>query len=415
MTTNLQEAIVIGAGVIGLATAYELAKRGLKVTVVDQKEAGWAASHGNAGMIYPAAGMPMINPKHMKAGIGWLLTRGGESPFQVDFFKLPGMVGWGLKALGSCNQKNFERGHKAFQDLGADTFDLFDAYKHDGVIYEEHQEGLLSAFILPKEFNLAVDLYAQDPSVEFMDGDQAREREPMLSDKVIGAAQLTQGFTSVYPPSVCTALARRIEQLGVEIRPGVEIVGAQREGRLVRSLKTDKGEILRADHFVVAAGGWSGLVAKTLESHVSIAGGKGYALTMEDPTSRPGQTIFFPEYEAVMIPFDGKVRFTGFLELTGVDMQVLPRRIEALRSVAGRYLKQVPTGRSEKHWTGMRACSPDGVPSIGLLPGLDNAWVGTGHWHFGLTLGPSTAKMLAELITTGRSAVDNGPFDPARI
>ncbi|NOR40830.1 MAG: FAD-dependent oxidoreductase, partial [Gammaproteobacteria bacterium] len=80
----------------------------------------------------------------------------------------------------------------------------------------------------------------------------------------------------------------------------------------------------------------------------------------------------------------------------------------------GRYLKKVPEGKTEVEWTGMRACTPDGVPAIGQLKGLDNAWVGSGHWHFGMTLAPSTGLMLAELITTGRSTVENKPFAPSR-
>lgn len=193
-----------------------------------------------------------------------------------------------------------------------------------------------------------------------------------------------------------------------------KLVNVNRIGKKVVSLQTANGEVLQADHFVVAAGGWSGKMAKKLGSRTSITGGKGYAITIEDPSSSPGQTIFLTEYEAVCIPYDGKVRLTGFLELSGVNMKILPRRIKALRGVASRYLSRVPTGKTEEHWTGMRACTPDGVPAIGKLPGLDNAWLGSGHWHFGLTLAPPTALMLAELMTTGRSTVDSKPFDPGR-
>ena len=409
-----QDVVIIGGGVIGLATAYELAKRGARVAVVEDKKPGWAASHGNAGMIYPAAGEPMVNPHHTIAGIRWVLTRGGQSPLQFSLLKAPSLMGWALKSLGYCNMRNHERGKAAMQMLGADNLRLFEEYKKDGVEYEEHPGGFLATFIDEKQWKAVAEASSQDPSVELLEGNRAREREPILSENVVGAAQMTEGFTSVYPPSVCTGLVRRLEQMGVEVRTGVRITGAERTGQKVISLSTASGETLEADHFVVAAGGWSGQISEKLGSSVPITGGKGYALTIEAPDISPRQTVFLTEYEAVIIPFDGKLRFTGFLELSGVNMKMLPRRIEALRSVVGRYTRQVPTGKAEEHWTGMRACTPDGVPAIGKLPGLDNAWLGSGHWHFGLTLAPTTAIMLAELITTGSSTLDNKPFDPAR-
>lgn len=414
MSDSIQDILVIGAGIIGLATAYELAKRGAKVTVVENKEPGWAASHGNAGMIYPAAGEPMVNPFHMKAGIRWALTRGGESPLQFSLLKLPSLMGWGLKALSSCSNKNHVDGKKAFGELGEDSLRLFAEYKKEGVKYEEHPGGFLAAFLDEKEFKRLSKFYSQVSSIELLSGDEAREREPILSNAVVGAAQLTEGFTSVYPPTVSTGLVQRLKQMGVEIRKGVQVVGANKEGNKITSVQTTSEGSFEADQFVVAAGGWSGQVAKTLGSHIPITGGKGYAITLKDPSVSPKQTVFLTEYEAVIIPFDGAVRFTGFLELSGVNMDILPRRIKALRHVVGRYIKNTPSGGAEEQWAGMRACTPDGVPAIGKLPKLDNGWVGSGHWHFGLTLGPPTAVMLAELITTGHSSVNPRPFDPAR-
>lgn len=409
-----KDVVIVGAGIIGLVTAYELAKRGASVTVVEEKKPGWAASHGNAGMIYPAAGMPMVNPHHMKAGIGWVLTRGGQSPLQFSMLEMLGLVGWGLRALGACNQKDFESGYAAFGDLGAAALDQFEEYKQQGIQYEEHPGGFLATFINAREFERQASGYKDSPAVEILTGAQIREREPTLSSAVVGAVQLTEGFTSVYPPDVCRAFVKKLTEMGVEIRTGVRIVSARHSGGRVLSLSAADGSSLEADEFVVAAGGWSGQIAKMIGSHTSITGGKGYAITIDDPDVKPSQTVFLTEYEAVVIPFDGKVRFTGFLELSGVNMKVLPRRIKALRNVMGRYLSRVPKGPTEEHWTGMRACTPDGLPAIGKLPGLDNAWLGSGHWHFGLTLAPPTAVMLAELMTTGTSTVNNKPFDPRR-
>ncbi|NOR41379.1 MAG: FAD-dependent oxidoreductase [Gammaproteobacteria bacterium] len=409
-----QDVIVIGAGVIGLATAYELAKRGLQVTVLEEKEPGWAASHGNAGMIFPSAGEPMINPHHMKAGLKWMLTRGRQSPMQVSFLQLPGLIGWGLRVLKACNQRNYEEGKEAFGKLGADVLQQYDDYKQDGVEYEEFANEFLAVFLDKKIHQEMVDSLGGTPGVKIFNGNEARELEPLLSENVVGAGQLRGSFKSVYPPSVTAGLAKRLKSMGVNIRTGIRVAGANRTGRKVDSLRTATGQTLKADHFVVAAGGWSGKIAKMLGSRVPITGGKGYCINIMDPDSAPGQTLFLSEYEAVVIPFNGSVRLTGFMEVSGVNMRILPRRIKALREVTGRYLKKVPEGKTEVEWTGMRACTPDGVPLIGQLKGLDNAWIGSGHWHFGMTLAPPTGLMLAELITTGQSTVENKPFSPSR-
>ena len=412
MSSVKQEIVIIGAGVIGLATAYELAKKGKKVTIIEKKDPGWAASYGNAGMIYPDAGQPMVNPHHMMAGIGWLLTRGGESPLQFSIGKIPSFLKWAFTALKYCNNSNFNKGKKAFHDLRKGTFDHFENYKKDGIKYEEHKGEFLSVFLSRKEFEKLRYLYSQDPSVEALTGDQAREREPFLSKDIVGALQLKNGFTSVHPITVCNGLVKKLKELGVEIITGQKIIKANRENNKIISLVTEGGVTFQASTFIIAAGGWSGNMAKLMGSYVPITGGKGYAITIENPSKVPTQTIFLGEYEAVIIPFDGKLRFTGFLELSGVDMTLFKKRIKSLKKVVGRYTKE--TGNSEELWTGMRACTPDGIPAIGLIPGLENVWMGSGHWHFGLTLAPSTAIMLAELITTGQSSVDNRPFDPRR-
>ena len=414
MSDKNQKVVIIGAGVIGLATAYELLKRGFEVTVVEEKEPGWAASHGNAGMIYPAAGEPMVNPKHTKAGIGWMLTRGGQSPLQFSWSQVPGLMNWGMKALGACNNTNYVEGKKAFDMLGADTHKLFDEYKKDGIKYEEFKQTFLAAFIHKKEFNHLSQLYGQDPANEVLSGDEARDREPFLSEKVVGAVEISGGFSSVLPGSVCVGLAKKIQELGGEINTGIKVIGANHADNKIESLQTENGQLLTAEHYIVAAGGWSGKLSKVLGSKVPITGGKGYAITIDEPSVCPNQTVFLSEYEAVVVPFNNSIRFTGFLELSGVNMELRKKRFKSLRQVVSRYAKQLPDGKEVEEWTGMRACSPDGIPIIGNLPGLKNAWIGSGHWHFGLTLAPSTAVMLAELITEGKSSVESAPFDPGR-
>ena len=414
MNNAKPDVIVVGAGIIGLSTAYELTKRGVRVLVVDRTGVGAGASYGNAGLIGPWMCEPMVAPHHIMDGAKWVFTRGAESPLQFRWSQLPAFTGWGLRSLTHCTSRNFAEGRAAFQDLGAGTWDLLDEYLADGVGWDEHMDRFMYPFLDAAQLDKKWEATGDDMGARILSGDEARALEPTLSDNVVGGIVVTRQFRTFYPPSQSAGLAHRLEELGVEIREGVSITGSRRSGKTLEALRTETGELLVADHFVIAAGAWSGRVAKSVGSRIPLMAGKGYSITIEDAAPAPGLPLFLVEYEAVCIPYGDRLRFTGFLELSGVNEELRPQRFAALRRTVGRYLKRVPEGTTEEEWTGMRACSPDGRPIIGRLPGLVNGWVGTGHWHCGMMLAPVTGMMLAEQISTGASSVDSRPFDPAR-
>ena len=408
------DVIVVGAGIIGLATAYELTKRGLRVTVVDQQGVGAGASYGNAGLIGPWMCEPMVAPHHLAQGLKWVVTRGAESPLQFRWSQLPAYAAWGLRTMTHCTERNFSEGKAAFDALGAGTWQLLDEYLADGVGWEEHMDQFMYPFLHAAELQRKWQSTGDEMGARVLSGDEARDLEPTLSDDVVGGILVTRQFRTFYPPSQTTGLASRLGELGVDIRVGVTITGSRQSGGTLEALVTESGECLEADQFVIAAGAWSGLLAKSIGSRIPLLAGKGYSITIQDPSPAPELPLFLVEYESVCIPYGDRLRYTGFLELSGVNEDPRPRRFAALRRIIGRYLRQVPTGSTEEEWTGMRACSPDGRPIIGRLPGLDNGWVGTGHWHCGMMLAPVTGVMLAEQILTGTSSVDPRPFDPAR-
>jgi len=414
MSDSKPEVIVVGAGIIGLSTAYELTKRGLRVTVVDREGVGSGASYGNAGLIGPWMCEPMVAPHHLADGLRWLVTRGAESPLQFRWSQLPAYASWGLRTMTHCTERNFSEGKAAFQSLGAGTWPLLDEYLDDGVGWEEHEDRFMYPFLSEVALERKWRTTGDDMGARVLSGDEARDFEPTLSCDVVGGIVVTRQFRTFYPPSQSAGLASRLQQLGVDIRSGVGVASSRRSGRTLDALVTDTGEHLEADQFVVAAGAWSGQLAKSMGSRIPLSAGRGYSITMQDPSSAPALPLFLVEYETVCIPYGNRLRYTGFLELSGVNEDPIARRFAALRKIVGRYLEVLPMGSSEEEWTGMRACSPDGRPIIGRLPGLENGWVGTGHWHCGMMLAPVTGVMLAEQISTGTSSVDPKPFDPAR-
>lgn len=414
MTGSRPDVCVVGAGIIGLATALELTRRGMSVTVVDRSDVGSGASYGNAGLVGPWMCEPMVAPHHLKDGVKWMLTRGAESPLQVRWSRVPAFATWGLRTLTHCTKRNFADGKAAFEALSAAMWELLDEYRSAGVGWEEHHDRFIFPFLEPSHLEAKWESLGQEMGASRLTGDEVRALEPALGEAVIGGILVTREFKCFYPPSQSPALARKLEEVGATVISDVTVSGARRSGSRIEALVTERGDTIEADQFVIAAGAWSGRVANSLGSRVPLAGGKGYSITIHDPAPIPAIPLFLVEYEAVCVPYGNRVRFTGFLELSGLNEELHPARFTALRRTAGRYLRRFPEGSQEEEWTGMRACSPDGLPIIGRLPGLDNGWVGTGHWHCGMMLAPVTARMLAELIVDGRASIDSRPFDPAR-
>jgi D-amino-acid dehydrogenase len=165
---------------------------------------------------------------------------------------------------------------------------------------------------------------------------------------------------------------------------------------------------------VLAAGAWSGPLAKRFGFRLPIEAGKGYSVTISNPAVRLARPVLLGEVKLGCTPFDGALRVAGTMELSGLNTRLDPRRVAAIRRAADRYLPGSLQGTAVHEWTGMRPVLPDGLPAIGRAPGFQNLYVASGHAMLGITLAPATAEVLADLMTTERSAVDLRAFDPGR-
>jgi D-amino-acid dehydrogenase len=145
-----------------------------------------------------------------------------------------------------------------------------------------------------------------------------------------------------------------------------------------------------------------------------IEAGKGYSVTIEHPRRTVRRPLDLIEARLAVTPFRDGLRLAGTMELSGLNLRLEPRRVEAIRRAGDRYLGDWRGGTREHVWVGMRPLTPDGLPAMGLAPGSDNVYVATGHQMLGVTLAPATGMALAELMLTGHSDVDLRPFAPFR-
>ena len=411
----MSRTVIIGAGVIGLLCAYELRRRGAEVVVLDRGEPGAGCSAGNAGWIVPSLSGPVPAPGVVGTSLRWMLRP--DSPLYIRPASVPLLAPWLLDFWRHCNPTDYHAGLAATAALNRPTMALYDALAAAGVEFEMHADGILYVCLEPatvehvrEELAAVRDHGYAEPAV--LGPDEIREFEPGLTGPVQTALWVREE-RHVRPETLTAGLARWLAANGVEVRSGVEVVGLGRRGREIAGVETRDGT-LAADQVLIAAGAWSGALASMAGVCLPMQAGKGYHVTVAGPDLRLHHPMYLMESRIAVSPFEGALRMSGTMELSGINLRLDPRRVAAIRHGADRYLPGWQRGASESSWVGMRPLTPDGLPVIGRAPGYENLFLATGHAMLGVTLGPATAAAIAGLMCDGRADVDLAPFDPAR-
>ena len=411
----MSEVVVIGAGVIGLSCAYELVRKGVDVTILDKGRLGEGAAWGSAGWVTQTLSAPLPAPGLVWASLKWMLQK--DSPLYIKPWADSALPKWLFSFWRHCNRLDHDAGLAAMAALTERTMPLYDTLAGDGIDFEMEKAGMLFAFTSHEGLNhtlddlraLAKHGYAT-PSV--LDGDSVREAEPALTKAVVGG-MLVESERHVRPELLTTGLSRRLAESGVTMKSETEVTRMKRQGSRMTGLVTNKGE-LSGDRFLIAGGAWSGSLARMAGFRLPVQSGKGYSVTIHDPAIRLRRPLYLGEAKLGVTPFRAALRIAGTMELAGISETLDPRRLDAIRASADRFLVGWRQGTSQEEWTGMRPVTPDGLPAMGRAPGYDNLYVATGHGMLGLTLAPATGVALAELIHSGKTSVDLSPFDPKR-
>lgn len=407
--------VVIGAGVAGLCTAYYLAKRGTRVTIVESNEIGSGASAGNGGWLCPAQAGPLPEPGLTLMGMRALMNRDSALYFKPS--KLAELSPWLLRFWSYCNARDYRQGLGAMARLGGRVFELVEAMLQDGIAFELHRQGMVVASRDPE--HLRGELAKLQPMREFgyelpddilLDGD-LREVEPSLTAEVRAGFVVPQHW-HVRPESFNQGLAAAARKLGVEILEGAEVLDFVVEGPRVTALRTAAGEH-PASAVVLAAGSWTPRLAERVGIDVPIQAGKGYSFLVA-PSVTPRHAILLADVHVGCTPFGEGMRIGGTMEFSGVNLRLDRHRIDhTIAGARASFLQWSEPGvRSE--WAGLRPIAPDGLPIIGLAPAFENLYLATGYSMQGMTLGPPAGEALADYIVTGRLPAVLDPFAPDR-
>jgi D-amino-acid dehydrogenase len=411
---------VVGAGVVGLACAWELRRRGADVVVLERGAVGAGVSRGNTGWVSPSLTYPLPAPGMVREGLRQLLT-GGEA-FVLRPSLDPAFVRWLWSFRRNCSRDRFDAGVRALLGLNRRTLELFDAYRDAGVRFEMHTAGLVVAarsaaglHLHRSTFRRLRELGYEGGEIDELDAASLAALEPALDPARVVTGLHARVDRFVRPEELTAGLAQHLRAGGVEIREGCELRSLERRSG-GWTLATGSGAPVTAQRVVVAAGLPTAPLLRRLGVRVPLMGARGYSVTIAGRGTPPRHALYLAEAKLGLSPFDGGVRVAGVFELGARDADAAAGAGERLLAAARPYLAgwQPDADGPVEAWAGLRPATPDGLPLIGALPGLDGVYLATGHGMLGVTLAPATADLLAPLVLEGRAAPELAPFDPAR-
>jgi D-amino-acid dehydrogenase len=406
-----KEIMVIGGGIIGVSTAYYLAKYGRSVTVVDKDEIGAGSSYGNAGLIANGFSIPLAAPGVPMQGLKWLFDATG--PFYIKPRLSLNLISWLWKFLGACNENQMRQSIPVLLSLGQGSFDLFAelfaeetvdfGFEHKGRLLlftsEGHYERWMADVALIREFGVDVSL---------LDAEGVRRIEPNVLPAVTHGIYCA-AYAHVDPGRFVHEMARLAKTHGAELKTGVMVTGFETSGHKISSVITTGG-VFTPSQVVLAAGAWSPLVARGLKLRLPIEPAKGYSLTYKRPPTSPQLPLSLSERKIAVTPMGEILRFTSTLELAGFDPSINQQRSETIRRSVREYLPGMEALEQEVEWSGYRPATPDDLPIIGRSEKYENLILASGHGTLGLTHGLITGKLVSQIISGEPPIIDLRPF-----
>jgi D-amino-acid dehydrogenase len=402
--------IVLGSGVIGVASAYYLAQQGAEVTVLD-RQAGPAeeTSFGNAGQISPGYSTPWAAPGIPFKAVKWMFQH--HAPLAINLDGSMWQLQWMAQMLKNCNPQSYAVNKERMMRVAEYSRDcLRELRKDTGINYENRAKGTLQLFRKEAQMeavqrDISV-LQECGVSYELLNGNELGRVEPALAnaqDKLVGGLHLPNDETGdCY--LFTNALAQIAKELGVNFQFNQNVEKLIVEGDEIKGVQVN-GTVLTADRYVLAFGSYSRDFLKPLDLQLPVYPVKGYSLTIPivDPAFAPQSTVLDETYKIAITRFDQRIRVGGMAELSGFNLGLNEDRRATLQMVTQDLFPGGDMAQAS-FWTGLRPMTPDSTPIIGATR-FKNLFLNTGHGTLGWTMACGSGKLISDIVLNHKTEI----------
>ncbi|MDV8153264.1 D-amino acid dehydrogenase [Acinetobacter pittii] len=402
--------IVLGSGVIGVASAYYLAQQGAEVTVLD-RQSGPAeeTSFGNAGQISPGYSTPWAAPGIPFKAVKWMFQH--HAPLAINLDGSMWQLQWMAQMLKNCNPQSYAVNKERMMRVAEYSRDcLRELRKDTGINYENRAKGTLQLFRKEAQMeavqrDISV-LQECGVSYELLNGNELGRVEPALAnaqDKLVGGLHLPNDETGdCY--LFTNALAQIAKELGVNFQFNQNVENLIVEGDEIKGVQVN-GKVLTADRYVLAFGSYSRDFLKPLDLQLPVYPVKGYSLTIPivDPAFAPQSTVLDETYKIAITRFDQRIRVGGMAELSGFNLGLNEDRRATLQMVTQDLFPGGDMAQAS-FWTGLRPMTPDSTPIIGATR-FKNLFLNTGHGTLGWTMACGSGKLISDIVLNHKTDI----------
>ena len=410
--------VIIGGGVIGLCTAHYAVQSGHHVTILERNGPDHeSCAVGSAGMIVPSHFIPLAAPGMIRLALRSMWN--SESAFAIRPRIEWDLVTWGLRFLRSANARHVRQAAPLLLELGMASRACFEELaESDGNAFDLQKKGLLilcrTEHGLQEEARTVAMAQRLGMDAEMLTAAEVGRMEPGARLNIEGAGYFPSDC-HVQPARFVSAMVRRLADAGVMFCWQTEVTGWRVQDGRVHAVLSNAQEF-RGDEYVLAGGAWSSRVAEKLGFKLPLQPGKGYSLTLPNPRALPTIPAILSEARVAVTSMGSSLRVGGTMEIAGYDAPTQPGRVRGIVKAFAEYypdfcaddFREVPV------WTGLRPLSPDGLPYLGRVARFENLSVATGHGMLGLSLGPITGKLLAQILSGEAPCIDLTLLDPGR-
>lgn len=414
---NRTKTIIIGAGIIGLCSAYYLNKRGFDVTVIDAGDGMGNCSVGNSGFFCPSHVIPLAAPDIITQGLKWMFNN--KSPFYVRPRIDRELISWAWKFKKAATRSHVAKSAPLLHALTIRSQALMEEIlPEESLDVGYSKTGLLmlakSKKVLHHEIEAGKVAESLGQKVEILKPSEIEHFNPGLRLDVCGAVYYP-GDSMISPHILLKNFHQKLTALGVKFFWNTKVESLEKQNGKIVGAKTGDNT-LNADEFVVTTGSATSAFLRSLGLKVPMQGGKGYSMTIPYPDVKPRTPAILCDGKVSMSPMLDGLRFSGTMEIDGSNSKINKHRIEGIIDTVTSFLPGFSRSAFEQvePWAGFRPCSPDGLPYIGKTKKFTNLTIATGHAMLGLTLGPITGQLVADTLSNHKTFTDISLLDADR-